>query len=172
MPACAGRSRVATLLQPATLAQIEALIAGDDVFAAEFGLNVVAGYIAFPEALEYTRKGLAEGLDPNWSSHLIIDPDAGELVGLGGFKGPPVAGEVEIGYGVAPERQGRGHATAAARWLTDTAFARGVEVVVAHTLAEPNASTTVLQRCGMTKVGELVDPDDGPIWRWEVWRAG
>jgi RimJ/RimL family protein N-acetyltransferase len=163
---------VATLLQPATLAQIEALIAGDDVFAAEFGLNVVAGYIAFPEALEYTRKGLAEGLDPNWSSHLIIDPDAGELVGLGGFKGRPVAGEVEIGYGVAPEREGRGHATAAARWLTDTAFARGVEVVVAHTLAELNASTTVLQRCGMTKVGELVDPDDGPIWRWEVWRAG
>jgi ribosomal-protein-alanine N-acetyltransferase len=172
MPACGGRSRVATLLEPATLAQIEALIAGDDVFAAEFGLNVVAGYIAFPEALEYTRKGLAEGLDPNWSSHLIIDPDAGELVGLGGFKGPPVAGEVEIGYGVAPERQGRGHASAAARWLTDTAFARGVEVVVAHTLAELNASTTVLQRCGMTKVGELVDPDDGPIWRWEVGRAG
>ena len=40
------------------------------------------------------------------------------------------------------------------------------------TLAELNASTTVLQRCGMTKVGELVDPDDGPIWRWEVRRAG
>ena len=162
---------MATLLQPATLAQIEALIAGDEVFAAKFDLQVVPGYIAFPEALEYTRKGLAEGLDPNWSSHLVIDPHAGELVGLGGFKGAPVAGEVEIGYGVAPERQGRGHATAAARWLTETAFARGAEVVVAHTLAEMNASTTVLQRCGMTKVGELVDPDDGPIWRWEVRRA-
>ena len=30
----------------------------------------------------------------------------------------------------------------AARWLTETAFARGVEVVIAHTLAEMNASTT------------------------------
>jgi RimJ/RimL family protein N-acetyltransferase len=162
---------LATELQPATLAQVEALIAGDEVFAAEFGLTVMPGYIAFPEALEYARKGLAEGLDPNWSTHLIIDPAAGELVGLGGFKGPPVAGEVEIGYGVAPERQGRGHATAAVRWLTETAFARGVEVVIAHTLAEVNASTTVLQRCGMKKVGELIDPDDGPIWRWEVRRA-
>jgi hypothetical protein len=96
---------VATLLRPATLAQIEALIAGDEVFAADFGLKVIPGYLAFPEALEPLRKGLAEGLDPNWSSHPIIDPDAGELVGLGGFKGPPVDGEVEIGYGVAPERQ-------------------------------------------------------------------
>jgi RimJ/RimL family protein N-acetyltransferase len=161
-----------TLLQPATLAQIEALIAGDDVFATEFGLEVVPGYLPFPEALEHTRKGLAEGLDANWSSHLIVDPDAGELVGFGGFKGPPVDGEVEIGYGVAPAREGRGIATAAARLLTETAFARGVDVVVAHTLAEMNASTTVLQRCGMAKVRELVDPDDGPIWRWEVRRAG
>jgi RimJ/RimL family protein N-acetyltransferase len=166
-----GAVAIATTLQPATLAQVEALIAGDDVFAAEFGLKVIPGYIAFPEALEYTRKGLAEGADPNWSSHLIIDPDAGELLGLGGFKGPPVDGEVEIGYGVAPERQGRGHATAAARWLTETAFSRGVEVVIAHTLAEMNASTTVLQRCGMTKAGDVVDPDDGPIWRWEVRQA-
>ena len=159
------------VLRPATVAHIEALIAGDDVFADKFGLRVIPGYLAFPEALDPMRKDLAEGLDPNWSSHLIIDPDAGELVGIGGFKGAPVDGKVEIGYGVAPERQGRGYATAAARWLIDTAFARGVEVVVAHTLAEMNASTTVLQRCGMTKVGVLVDPDDGPIWRWEVWRA-
>src|SRR5438445_2443104 len=159
------------MLQPATLTQIEALIAGDEVFAAQAGLKVIPGYLAFPEALEYTRKGLAEGLDPNWSSHLIIDPDAGELVGIGGFKGAPVDGKVEIGYGVAPERQGRGYATAAARWLIDTAFARGVEVVIAHTLAEFNASTTVLQRCGMTKVEQIVDLNDGPIWRWEAWRA-
>jgi hypothetical protein len=55
--------------------------------------------------------------------------------------------------------------------LIDTAFARGVEVVIAHTLAELNASPTVLQRCGMTKVDELVDQNDGPIWRWEVRRA-
>ncbi len=163
---------MAILLQPATLAHIEALIAGNDVFAAQFGLRVIPGYLAFPEALEYTRKSLGEGLDPNWSSHLIIDPDAGELVGLGGFKREPADGEVEIGYGVAPERQGRGHATAAARWLIDTAFARGVEVAIAHTLAEVNASTTVLQRCGMAKVDEIVDPNDGPIWRWEVRQAG
>ncbi len=168
----AGAVVISILLQPATLAHIEALMAGDEVVAAQFGLRVLPGYLAFPEILEHMRKSLAEGLNPNWSSHLIIDPDAGELVGLGGFKGAPVDGEVEIGYGVAPERQGRGYATAAARWLIDTAFARGVEVVVAHTLAGFNASNTVLQRCGMTRAGELVDANDGPIWRWEVRRSG
>jgi ribosomal-protein-alanine N-acetyltransferase len=55
--------------------------------------------------------------------------------------------------------------------LIETGFARDVEVVIAHTLAEFNPSTTVLQRCGMTKVNELFDPDDGPIWRWEVRRG-
>src|SRR5437764_15495236 len=106
------------------LAHVEAVIAGDETFAAEFGLRVVPGYLAFPEALEYTRKRLAEWVDPDWWSHLIVDPEAGELIGLGGYKGPPVDGEVEIGYGIAPERQGRGLATAAARWLIDTALAR------------------------------------------------
>jgi hypothetical protein len=59
------------LLQPATLAHIEALIAGDEVFAAEFGLKVIPGYLAFPEALEHMRKGLAEGAGPQLveSSH-------------------------------------------------------------------------------------------------------
>jgi RimJ/RimL family protein N-acetyltransferase len=80
-------------------------------------------------------------------------------------------GEVEKGYGVAPERQGRGHATVAARWLIDTAFARDVEVVIAHTLAEFNTSTTVLHRCGMMKVDEIFNQNDGPIWRWEVRQA-
>jgi hypothetical protein len=39
--------------------------------------------------------------------------------------------------------------------------------VVAHTLAEESASTTVLERCGFVRVGELVDETEGRIWRWE-----
>ena len=33
------------------------------------------------------------------------------LVASGGFKGPPQAGAVEIGYAVLPQYQGRGYAT-------------------------------------------------------------
>ncbi len=57
---------------------------------------------------------------------------AGELVGFGGYKGPPVDGEVEIGYGIAPERQVRGLATAAGGGQ-----ARGDAAVSSHPEAHP-----------------------------------
>jgi len=157
-----------TAVEPATLEHLDALLAGGGAFEARFGLRVVPGYLAFPEALQPARRALIEGIPPEWSSYLIINPTAGELVGLGGFKGPPRSGEVEIGYSIAPERQRRGHATSAARQLIERARAAGVGVVCAHTLPEANASTRVLERCGMARAGETTDPQEGPVWRWEI----
>jgi hypothetical protein len=84
-----------TRIEPATLAQVEALLEGDAVFTARFGLPVAAGYLDFPEALERTRLALAQRMAPEWWSHLIIDADEEVVVGFGGFKGPPENGEVE-----------------------------------------------------------------------------
>ena len=51
------------------------------------------------------------------------------------------------------------------------AFAHAdVTIVMAHTLGTPNASNNVLQKVGMTFVSEIVDPDDGPIWQWQIKR--
>ena len=36
-----------------------------------------------------------------------------------------------------------------------------------HTLPTPNASTRVLLKCGFQRKGEIVDPEDGLVWRWE-----
>jgi RimJ/RimL family protein N-acetyltransferase len=47
-----------------------------------------------------------------------------------------------------------------------------VRLVRAHTLPESNASTRVLTNCGFRKTAEVVDPDDGPVWRWELVRQG
>jgi RimJ/RimL family protein N-acetyltransferase len=48
------------------------------------------------------------------------------------------------------------------------AFASGqVRVVRAHTLPELNASARALTKCGFKRVGEVVDPEDGLVWRWE-----
>ncbi len=74
----------------------------------------------------------------------------------------------ELGYAVAPARRGRGIATAAVRVLLERARAAGLREVIAHTLAEPSASTSVLAGCGFEKVDELIDPDDGPVWRWRI----
>lgn len=40
-------------------------------------------------------------------------------------------------------------------------------VVRAHALPEPNASTRVLTKCGFRFLGEVIDPEDGLVWRWE-----
>ena len=34
-------------------------------------------------------------------------------------------------------------------------------------LPEATASTRVLRKCGFVHIGEVVDPEDGPVWRWE-----
>ena len=91
------------------------------------------------------------------------------LVGTCGFKGPPVANRtVEIAYGVKPDYEGRGYATEAAEALAAYAFNSGeVRVVRAHTFSDAKASTRVLEKCGFRRIGEVVDPEDGLVVRWE-----
>ena len=103
--------------------------------------------------------------DP-WGTHLFFDDD-GVLVGIGGFKGPPADDVVEIGYAVAPSRQGRGIATAAVQFLLAQATRDGVAMVIAHTLAGVNASTRVLMKTGFVRTSTLHDPEVGEVWRWE-----
>ncbi|MGI9457710.1 MAG: GNAT family N-acetyltransferase [Aeoliella sp.] len=94
------------------------------------------------------------------------------IVGQCGFKGPPTPdGVVEIAYCVEPANQRNGYASEAALALVFYAFEhKEVQLVRAHTLPEANASTRVLTKCGFRNVGEVIDPDDGPVWRWEKQR--
>jgi ribosomal-protein-alanine N-acetyltransferase len=119
-----------------------------------------------PQWLELLEKSAAQ--DP-WVHGFHVVNDLGLTVGLGAFKGPPVDGIVEIAYAIEPEQQGKGHATAAARALAAFAFASGqVRVVRAHTLPEGVASQRVLLKSGFEKTGEVVDPEDGLVWRFEM----
>ena len=90
-------------------------------------------------------------------------------VGSAAFKGPPADGTVEIAYGVDAEHRGRGYAKEAAAALVDFAFSNeAVQVVRAHTLPEKSPSTSVLTACGFELLGEVMDPEDGLVWRWEL----
>ena len=149
---------------PLTVEQAVTLLTEPQEFAERFGLTLVDGFLAFPEALEPTVTGLEGGVDPAWFAHLIVEGT--DVVGLGGFTGPPTDGVIEIGYSVAPSCRGRGVASAAVgQWLARAAGA-GVRRVVAHTLPEENASVAVLRRNGFARDGEAVDPDEGTVWRW------
>ncbi len=99
----------------------------------------------------------------------IVDRGTHAVVGTCGFKGPPAAdGVVEIAYGVTPDQQGKGYATEAAEALVSYAFGEDqVRLVRAHTFAAANASARVLTKCGFKAVGEVIDPEDGLVWRWE-----
>ncbi len=106
--------------------------------------------------------------DP-WIHGFKVVDDAGIPLGLASFKGPPIDGVVEIAYAIEPGQQGKGHATAAARALTAFAFASGqVRLVCAHTLPEGISSQRVLLKSGFEKTGEVVDPEDGLVWRFEL----
>ena len=155
---------------PAPVDWLAALVEGDAVFTERFGVPVEPGWAGFPEALPGALDAARRREADPWGAHLFLDAD-GALVGFGGFKGPPDRGRVEIGYAVAPSRQGRGIATQAARWMIDRARAAGVDVVTAHTLAEVNASTAVLERCGFVHVDTIADPDGDvseDVFRWEL----
>ncbi len=108
--------------------------------------------------------------DPWTHGFSLVQRESDAIVGQAGFKGPPDAdGVVEIAYGVSPEHQGKGYATEAAQALTAYAFSNGrVRVVRAHTLPESNASARVLTKCGFHHIGEVIDPEDGLVWRWET----
>jgi [ribosomal protein S5]-alanine N-acetyltransferase len=112
----------------------------------------------------------SKSVDPwrHWFNIVLSDTD--RIVGSCGFKGPPAEGFVEIAYGIEPGHQGNGYATEAAEALTNFAFVQNVPTVRAHTLPEVNASTRVLTKCGFQQIGQVIDPDDGPVWRWERYR--
>ena len=124
---------------PARIDWLEAFAQGDDVFSDRFGMPVVAGWVGVPEALPIAIEEARRRPEDRWGTHLFFDDD-GALVGFGGFKGPPTDGAVELGYAVAPARQGRGIATAVVEQLVARAADTGVHVVVAHTLAKDRAA--------------------------------
>ena len=163
-------------LQPVSPEELLALLESVAQCEERMGLSVapelrdffVSGEVS-NEWIESLRS--SKSADPWVHGFAVIE--GGTVVGMAGFKGPPDDnGVVEIAYGIVPSRQGRGYATEAAKMLIDFALddAR-VTLIRAHTLPEANASTRVLAKCSFTHVGEVVDPDDGPVWRWERGRS-
>ena len=156
---------------PCSVGHLEKLIEGADAFLNAYEIQVMDGYMPFSGALQYILKAMQDSqLWHPWLPYLFLIGSDQALVGLGGFKSIPDSQRmVELGYSVAPSYQGRGLATSAVRQFIEIAFeSKLVNCVCAHTLAESNASTKVLEKCGMTKVSEAIDPDVGNVWRWEI----
>jgi [ribosomal protein S5]-alanine N-acetyltransferase len=119
------------------------------------------------------RLKTASSADPWRHGFFVVEREHRAVIGTAGFKGPPDAdGMVEIAYGIVPGSENRGYATEAAMALVRFALAtKDVTLVRAHTLPEANASTRVLAKCGFRHTEDVIDPEDGPVWRWELTRS-
>jgi RimJ/RimL family protein N-acetyltransferase len=99
------------------------------------------------------------------ASWLIVEDD--EIVGLCSVTRPPADGVIDIGYGIAPSRQGRGIAGRAVGDIIAWArTAPQVEAVTAETSPTNAPSQRVLARNGFHVVGERLDQEDGPLICW------
>jgi len=166
-------------LLPYTPEQLLALIDDVSVFETAMGLRAAKGLRDFiisdevsPAWIERLRASSQP--DPWTHGFAVVDRESHLIVGNVGFKGPPDdQGMVEIAYGIVPDYEGRGYATQAAALLVTFASANSdVTLIRAHTLPTNNASTHVLRKNGFEHIGEVIDPEDGLVWRWERRREG
>lgn len=112
------------------------------------------------DALRWTLAKVEDPANPpQWWLYWIVLREPRTLIGTAGFKGPPVDGTVEVGYGIVAEHQRRGCASEATQGLIDFAFAHPeVKRVIAETYPELVASIGVMTRCGMRLIGDGSEP--------------
>lgn len=124
--------------------------------------------LAPPQVLEMLA-GLAGRIAAQFEPAAWMMVEDREIVGLLSVTRLPRPGEIHIGYGVAPTRQGRGVATRAVADLL--AWARQdsrVTCVSAETGVANTASRLTLERNGFANVGNRVDDEDGAVICWQV----
>ena len=152
---------------------LNALLQSEQALADLLGVEMAENWLVFPEAPPFALQMLESNPQMlRWGMHLFLKKDENKIVGNGGFKGvPDENGMVEIGYAISPVYESQGLATEAARGMIEYAFSwANVQMVDAHTLAEENASVKVLRKCGMTRIAEKHDEEDGDIWQWRILR--
>ncbi len=93
-------------------------------------------------------------VEPLFGPLQILLADDEMVIGGIGFFGPPdETGTVGLGYGVAPEAEGRGYATEALRALLHHGFADArVRRVLADTAHDNVASQRVLEKAGLRRI--------------------
>ena len=99
-----------------------------------------------------------------WFVRWMVEKETREIVGSTSFHGPPdERGMMEIGLGVHDDFQRRGYATEALTGMWSWVINQpGVELL--RYTVDPNneASVAVIKKFGFERVGQQIDPEDGP----------
>jgi len=151
----------------------DAIRMGNNILARVMGVNVPKKWTEFRDTFtpSYERWKAHPPLR-EWWVYLIVHKPDNQLIGSCGYKGEPdSSGMVEIGYEIMSSHRLKGLGKETAQGLVDHAFRQsGVHKIIAHTLAEENASAHILEKIGFVQTEDVSDPDDGFLWRWELTR--
>ena len=146
-------------------AALTALIDGDlDAAGAAAGITL-SPYLVDESWLWRIRRDqiAADPASADWIARAAVDAETGEVVGHGGFHGPPDAdGVVEVAYSVDPRFRRRGYAKAMLAALLERAAADPAVRTVRASIRPDNAgSLATIAGFGFHKTGEQWDPEDG-----------
>jgi len=134
-------------------------IDGREFLGEALGVNIAKSWppdLYGPQAMQFALTQLGEVSEQGWSFWYLLTPgDAGDLIGICGFKGrPDEAGSVEIGYSILSSYQCLGYATEAVARLVGWAFTHNnVNEVCAETLPHLIQSIRVLEKNGFEHTG-------------------
>ena len=153
---------------PATAKVLRMLSEEPRQFAEEHGVLLHQVSQSVAEHSRQFLKSFAYETRPRFLGYLVVDGDTQEHVGVCSFKGPPVEGTIEIAFYTFPGHEGRGIATAMARFLVDRAREMDSATrVMARTVAEPGPATRVLEKAGLEIVRE-VEEEGIEMGVWEI----
>ncbi len=154
-------------LVPATVQHLSAELDGPAALAEALGVRVPPDWppeLYGRDEVEFSLVQVAHTPpdDACWLFYYLVlraeEDGRPAAIGIGGFKGPPEDGEVEVGYSVLPGYRRRGFASVAVAGFLARAFADPrVGRVVAETYPELAASLRVLERCGLQPLGPGTD---------------
>jgi [ribosomal protein S5]-alanine N-acetyltransferase len=132
---------------------------------------IVTGALPPTVLIELAIRAADRGSNLRWNAPRLLVLPGGHsprIVASGGFKGDPLDGRVEIGYGTAESERGQGHATWMAQALREEALAQpGVREVLAESAIDNAASEAVLRKAGFEVIFQRADLEDGVL---NVWR--
>ncbi len=111
----------------------------------------------------FLRATAAQGAQQPYGYYRITRLADGRAIGGLGFKGRPVGGCVEIGYGLAPSARGYGYAAEAVLALLGVAADQGLSTVIAETTPDNLASQRTL-----IKAGFRLASADAELHRYEI----
>jgi [ribosomal protein S5]-alanine N-acetyltransferase len=155
------------LLVALTPELIEALIARDfGRFAALSGFRFPPDNPDIGDLAWHLKAIRADDRHLPWRMRVIIERSSKMVVGSINLKGPPSAGDVEIGWGLIEQVRGRGYATEASAAVIQWARQQPGVSSISATIPDDNyPSQRLANRLGLARTSQT--RRNLPLWKWD-----